>query len=150
TDGGAHWTAFGSPLPGAARLLAADASTRVHFVPNLNFNGTVSNGITFRAWDRTTGSNGGTADVTVNGGSTAFSSATETAAITVNPGTPVNVAPVLDNSGAMTLTSINEDPVTNFGNLVSAIIASAGGDRITDADAGAVEGIAVVAADNAN
>ena len=44
----------------------------------------------------------------------------------------VNDAPVLDNSGTMTLTTITEDQTTNSGDLVSAIIASAGGDRITD------------------
>ena len=41
--------------------------------------------------------------------------------------TPENDAPVLDNSGAMTLTTINEDQVSNVGNMVSAIIASASG-----------------------
>src|SRR5262249_61297451 len=62
TDGGAHWTPFGSPSASAARLLAADGNTRVHFVPNPNVTGTVSDGITFRAWDQTSGVNGGTAD----------------------------------------------------------------------------------------
>ena len=57
--------------------------------------------------------------------------------------TSVNDAPLLDNSGDMTLTSITEDQTTNTGNTVAEIIASAGGDRITDVDAGAVEGIAV-------
>src|SRR5205823_3992119 len=98
TDGGTNWTPFSNPSASAARLLAADASTRIRFVPNADFNGTVSNGITFRAWDQTSGANGGTADVTSNGGSTAFSIATETAVITINP---VNDAPVLDNSGNM-------------------------------------------------
>ena len=55
----------------------------------------------------------------------------------------VNDAPILDNSGFMSLTTITEDDVANDGNLVSEIIASAGGDRITDPDAGALEGIAI-------
>ncbi|MCE2659636.1 MAG: DUF4347 domain-containing protein, partial [Rubrivivax sp.] len=55
----------------------------------------------------------------------------------------VNSAPVLDNTGAMVLTSIDEDAVNNPGQTVASIIASAGGDRITDVDAGAPEGIAV-------
>jgi len=54
-----------------------------------------------------------------------------------------NNAPVLDNSGSMTLTTINEDQTANGGNTVSSIITSAGGDRITDVDSGAVEGIAI-------
>ncbi len=58
-NGGAAWTDFGAPTAAAARLLAADASTSVRFVPNLNFVGTVSPGITFRGWDQTSGSAGG-------------------------------------------------------------------------------------------
>ncbi|MEZ6035660.1 MAG: cadherin-like domain-containing protein [Planctomycetaceae bacterium] len=57
--------------------------------------------------------------------------------------TAVNDAPVLDNSGFMSLMTITEDDLNNSGDLVSAIIASAGGDRITDPDAGALEGIAI-------
>ncbi len=64
----------------------------------------------------------------------------DTVSITVDP---VNDAPVLDNSGVMSLTTITEDDTNNSGDLVSAIIASATGDRITDADSGAVEGIAI-------
>src|SRR5262249_31291681 len=60
--GGSTWTAFGSPSVSAALLLAADANTYVRFVPNVNWNGTVTNGIVFRAWDQTSGTAGGTAD----------------------------------------------------------------------------------------
>ena len=123
-----------------ARLLAADANTRVRFVPASNFSGTVNPGITYRAWDQTSGANGGVADASTNGGETAFSLAAETASITV---TPVNDAPLLDNSGSPTLTALPENPVTNPGDLVSAILASAGPNIITDPDTGAVEGIAV-------
>jgi Domain of unknown function (DUF4347) len=91
TDGGGSWNAFGSPTDAAARLLAADGNSYVRFVPNANFNGTVSNGLTFRAWDQTSGAAGGSADTTGNGGTTAFSSATASASIVVNP---VNDAPV--------------------------------------------------------
>ncbi len=54
TNSGGAWTAFGTPSATTARLLAADANTYVRFVPNANWNGTVSTGITFRAWDQTT------------------------------------------------------------------------------------------------
>ena len=70
-----------------------------------------------------------------------------TSTITVNP---VNDAPVLDSNGHMTLTTITEDAINNSGDLVSAIIASAGGDRITDVDTGAVEGIAIFALTSGN
>lgn len=60
--------------------------------------------------------------------------------------TAVNDAPVLDNSGTPTLTAIDEDPATNEGALVSAVL----GTTLTDVDTGALEGIAVTAVDNTN
>jgi hypothetical protein len=64
TDSKNTWTAFGAPSASNARLLAADNATYVRFVPNANWNGTVVNGLTFRAWDQTSGVAGGTADTT--------------------------------------------------------------------------------------
>ena len=63
--------------------------------------------------------------------------------------TAINDAPELTGAG-MYLTTITEDPTVNNGDLVSAIIARAGGDPITDADAGAVEGIAIISLSNSN
>ena len=63
---------------------------------------------------------------------------------------PPNAAPVLDNLGAMQLTTIGQNSLNTSGDLVSAIILSAGGDRITDANTGAVEGLAITAVDNTN
>jgi len=60
-DGGSSWNAFGNPSAAAARLLAADGNTFVRFAPNPNWNGTVTDGITFHAWDQTSGTAGGTA-----------------------------------------------------------------------------------------
>ncbi len=59
-----------------------------------------------------------------------------------------NDAPQLDNSGTMTLSAISEDDLDPTGNTVAQIVASATGDRITDVDDGAVEGIAIINADN--
>ncbi|MGE3820138.1 MAG: hypothetical protein AB7I30_12015, partial [Isosphaeraceae bacterium] len=64
--------------------------------------------------------------------------------------TAVNDAPVLDGGGAMTLTPIDEDQTDPSGDSVAAIIASAGGDRITDADVGALEGIAILSLSSGN
>ncbi|MCY2932498.1 MAG: Ig-like domain-containing protein, partial [Planctomycetota bacterium] len=83
TDGGSTWTALGSPSASAARLLAADASTRIRFVPAANWHGAVPAGISFRAWDRTSGAAGSTADVSANGGLTAYSSDPASVGITV-------------------------------------------------------------------
>jgi hypothetical protein len=83
-------------------LLAADATTRLRFVPSTNYTGTVTNGITFNAWDTITGTNGGTANVTTdlitNGISSPFSTASETASITVSPlPTITNITSTLTN-----------------------------------------------------
>ena len=48
------------------------------------------------------------------------------------------------------MTTIDEDDVNNPGNTVAQIIASAGGDRITDVDASASEGIALFNAASGN
>ncbi|MCU1449635.1 MAG: Ig family protein, partial [Acidimicrobiales bacterium] len=153
TNNGTNWTALGAPTAAAARLLAADANTRLYFQPSANFNGTVSSAITFRAWDQTTGTSGSTADTTSNGGTTAYSSATDTAALTVNA---VNDAPVLAD-GSPTLAAENEDapaPVGSVGTPVSALVdfASPPGqvDNVTDVDVSPQLGIAVTAADTTN
>ena len=83
---------------------------------------------------------------TTTGGSTAFSNGFEGVLMTV---TDVNDAPVLSGAG-MHLTTITEDTATNNGDLVSSISASAGGDPISDIDAGAVEGIAIFNLSNSN
>ncbi|MGH8131489.1 MAG: beta strand repeat-containing protein, partial [Steroidobacteraceae bacterium] len=83
TDNGGSWTQVGAVSNTSALLLAADANTRVYFQGDSNFNGTVSGGITFRAWDQTSGTAGTYVSTATNGGSSAFSSATDTANITV-------------------------------------------------------------------
>lgn len=142
TNNGSVWTDFGTPHPTTCRLLAADLTTRVRFVPNANFNGTSTFG--FYAWDRTSGVNGDTANATTRGGATAFSAAAAGATITV---TPVNDAPVLDNSGKPTLTSILKNETNTNGTLINDMLASVPGlNIITDVDAGALEGIAITTA----
>ncbi|MEQ9407983.1 MAG: DUF4347 domain-containing protein, partial [Fuerstiella sp.] len=92
TDNGTSWNLLGSVTSGSARVLAADGSTRLYFRPNADYTGTIADAITFRAWDQSDGRVNGAAGVntTVNGGSTSFSSATDTASLTV---TNVNDAP---------------------------------------------------------
>ncbi len=136
TDNGTNWTAF-TPSDASSRLLAADANTRIYFAPGTaNFNGTINSAITFRAWDQSTGTNGGAASTTVNGGTTAFSSATDTASVVV---TPVNDAPVLaDTSLAFTIAQNASPPVGPVGSSVASFT-----NGVTDIDAGAVKGIAI-------
>ena len=140
TDNGANWNLLPAVSSSNALLLAADGGARIYFRPTADFSGLWANSLQFRAWDQTSGSNGGFGNTTANGGSTAFSSTIEYVSAPVSA---VNDAPVLDNSGAMTLTTITEDQTTNAGNTVAEVIASAGGDRIIDPDATALEGIAL-------
>lgn len=147
-NSGVSWNSFGTPTAAAARLLVRDASALIRFVPNANFNGVIPTAVTFRAWDRTTGTNGTVADTTTNGGTTAFSTATDTASITVNA---VNDAPVLIDS-AFALPAIQQDiaSAANAGITVANLILSGGANQITDVDAGALEGIAVTNATSTN
>ncbi|TAG20753.1 MAG: DUF4347 domain-containing protein [Oscillatoriales cyanobacterium] len=88
TTNGTTWTNTPAVSATNALLLASDANTKIRFVPNAGYSGTVTNAITFAAWDRITGTNGTTANYTTdrtnNTTSSVFSTATETANITVN------------------------------------------------------------------
>ncbi|MDH4369957.1 MAG: DUF4347 domain-containing protein, partial [Nitrospira sp.] len=64
TNNGASWNALGAVATNNARLLAADANTRLYFQPNADYNGTLTNAITFRAWDQSSGTNGSLAAIT--------------------------------------------------------------------------------------
>ncbi|MBI5761245.1 MAG: hypothetical protein HZA46_22265, partial [Planctomycetales bacterium] len=89
----------GAPSDSNALLLPADATARLRFVTTLvprhntqtstgdpatpaqgflPLETILNGGLTFRAWDQTTGTAGGRSDTTTNGGTTAFSTATET------------------------------------------------------------------------
>lgn len=94
-DSGSNWSNF-SVSSTSAVLLRDTASDRIRFVPNANYNGTAN--ITFRAWDAFDGKASGTTGVNpgAGGGTTAFSTAAETANITVNP---VNDRPTFSIGG---------------------------------------------------
>jgi hypothetical protein len=99
-NSGATWSPIGSVSNTSARLLLANVANRVYCQPNLNVNGMLANVITFRAWDGTSGVDGAIADTSVNGGSSAFSTATDGANMNV---AAVNDAPVaVDDSYTMT------------------------------------------------
>lgn len=138
TDG--DWMDFGAPTESEARLL--DAAAQFRFVPATDFFGIAR--MRLRAWDQTSGTVGGTADVIANGGTTAFSNQLATATASV---TPVNDAPLLDSTASPTLTPIFEDDTNSPGTQVSALIPDG---AITDPDGVSVEAIAVIAVDNAN
>ncbi len=98
TTSGLSWIDLGAVDATSALLLNSDAVTRVRFVPAISFFGDVNPAITFRAWDRTLGTNGSKADVTVNGGITPFSTAIETAGIEVYPTTDLVMEKTVSDS----------------------------------------------------
>ncbi len=112
-DGGTTWTAAGSVADNNALLLAADTNTRLYWKPNANFNGSITDAITFRAWDKTSGTAGNQVDTSTNGGTTAFSSATDTANLSI---TAVNDAPVFTSTA---VTSANEDSTYSYSVVAS-------------------------------
>ncbi|BEP62344.1 hypothetical protein GmRootV213_28980 [Variovorax sp. V213] len=109
TNGGTSWAVVAAVSDASALLLAVDANTRLYFQADSNFSGTVSDGITFRAWDQTSGTAGTTVSTVTNGNSSAFSSATDTASITVSAvnDNPVAVADriIVSNSTLVTLSA---------------------------------------------
>jgi uncharacterized repeat protein (TIGR01451 family) len=143
TDGGGSWSNV-SPVSISSALLLRSGD-RVRLLPD-GANGTGAS-FSYYAWDRTVGTAGSKVSAAARGGTTAFSTASDSASITVSA---VNDAPLLNDSGDMVLDTINEDDTASAGTTIAAIVASAGGDRITDVDAGALEGIAVVGADVAH
>ncbi|MCA9097752.1 MAG: metallophosphoesterase, partial [Planctomycetaceae bacterium] len=139
-NNGTNWTPFSVAGNFDARLLYADGNTRIRYVPNGGFLGEAK--FAFVAWDRTTGANGGVANVNNRGGTTPYSLAYEYASIKV-----VNTAPVLTPSNSSTFDGIlmNEPAGSNPGTLVSTLISRMGpSGGITDADPGTSLGIAVV------
>lgn len=142
-DNGLTW----SPVTGTTahpQTFAADSTTRLRFNPNQKDFGTVS--LTFHAWDRTAGTNGGLLDSNASGGSTSLSTLTDEAYLTV---IPVNEAPVLDPSGIPTLNPIatNVSDSSNTGTPISELIARMAPGGITDGDPLDERGIAITFAD---
>ena len=101
-DGGSNWSAVPSVTDTQALLL--DPAARLYFQPTANLNTSdgvagasapITAGLTFRAWDQTSGASGNSGvDASVAGGSSAYSSASDTVQLTV---TPVNDTPTLSN-----------------------------------------------------
>lgn len=97
-NGGTSWVAVGAVSGTSALLLRS--TDRLYFQPNANVTGGIDPAVTFRAWDQTSGTAGTKVDASVNGNATAFSTATDTASVTVT-----DVDPVLANATV----SINEN-----------------------------------------
>ncbi|MEO1331712.1 MAG: Ig-like domain-containing protein, partial [Pseudomonadota bacterium] len=93
-----------------------------------------------RAWDGSSGAEGDIVDVSVNGGTTAFSAQEETAAVAI---VATNSAPVFDTLGGASFGAGAEDAALS-GSIADLL------ENASDADAGAGLGIAVTGVDDAN
>lgn len=94
-DSGSSWLQFGTVSDSSAVLLDEDA--RVRFLPNNNYSGQA--GFTFRAWDQTSSASPGErADVSLNGGTSPFSVASEIATVDV---LAINDRPLVDLNGRL-------------------------------------------------
>jgi hypothetical protein len=142
TLNGTTWKLMGAVKESNTRLLPADANTRIRFIPKKDFNGQMT--LIFRAWDQTDGVAGDTLDTAGRTGDTkCFSLEYESISITV---TPVNDAPVLTTTPIPSLGTIQEDAKSPVGTLLKYFATS----PITDVDAGALKGIAVIGAPETN
>ncbi|MBE9134336.1 DUF4347 domain-containing protein, partial [Tychonema sp. LEGE 07196] len=122
TNSGTTWTNAPAVSATNALLLASDANTKLRFVPNTGYSGTVANAITFAAWDRIVGTNGTTAnyttDQTNNTTSSVFSSVTETANITVNPVSTITSVSAATGDGTYGI-GTNIDITVQFSEIVN-------------------------------
>ncbi len=115
---------FGAVSDASAVVLTDTASDMIRFVPATGYTGNAT--IAFRAWDRTDANPTGTSGVntTAGGPASAFSSATESASIVVEPtevllwmSTTGDVGPAYSNpdSGVAGLPSWSESSVIGMG-----------------------------------
>jgi hypothetical protein len=149
TDGGTTWSSVGSVTTANALLLKTDSNTRLYFMTNSSYAGTMSSAITFRAWDQTAGSAGSKVDTSTNGGTTSFSTATDTASLIISA---TNHAPALDASKSPALTAQSKTdtavPSGAVGTLVSQLIDRGGAlSNFTDSEASDPVGIALTNVD---
>ena len=150
TDNGSTWNALGSVSDSSARVLNASSVTRIYFQSNADFNGTITDAITFRAWDRSLGASGSLQDASTHGGTTAFSSATETADLTItatnddptNAGSlPTDVTVTEDVLSAIDLSGVDfSDADAGGSDLTVTLSTSTGGELTLAADANIVFG----------
>jgi VCBS repeat-containing protein len=113
-NNGGTWIPVGTVDNTHALLLAADANTRLYFQPNSGFSGSVSNAITFHAWDTTSGNVATKVDASINGGATAISTVTETASIGVLGSPTVTVTAPTHSGGSGSFTFTFSEAVIGF------------------------------------
>ncbi|ULA64539.1 MAG: hypothetical protein LZF86_140065 [Nitrospira sp.] len=138
-DGGATWYSVDFSGRSFTNALLLNSSTLIRYIP-LSQNGETAT-ISFVAWDQTTGTATtavaeSTADVTVRGGTTAYSSLVTTGELAVSA---VNDSPDIIDGTVITWPAINED-TASAPTTVDALLTAA---NWSDVDTGALTGISV-------
>ena len=130
TNNGSSYTPFPAVAPTAALVLGPNDFVR--YIPD-GLNGESAT-LTYRAWDQFDGNAAGSQLSTAsNGGSSSFSTATDTARLTISDR---NDAPVLTGAGRQLLGTSEDAP--SPGDTISTFVAA-----ISDVDLGALQGIAI-------
>jgi len=84
-NGGTSWTQITSVSDANALLIRSDGDNRLYYQPNSGTGGTsINSAVTFRAWDQSTGTEGAYVNASTNGGTSAYSSATDTISMKVS------------------------------------------------------------------
>jgi hypothetical protein len=118
-----------------SNALLLESNDYLYWQPNANANGTVSDALTIRAWDYSSGEGGEFVDTSNSGGTSAFSTATDTVQLMVNP---VNDAPTI-NTASHALSAITEDSAS-AATFVHSVLSSV---NLKDVDENDQSGIAV-------
>jgi uncharacterized membrane-anchored protein len=133
TNGGTAWTEATGLSNTNALLLASDSDNRIYFQPNSTFTGT-STSVTMRAWDKTTGSEGDFVSTATNGGSSAFSAATDTVSaqvvrpVTINAVSSDNIVAMNEAAVITGKADANATVTLNVGGTARTVTANGSGD----------------------
>lgn len=132
TNGGTTWSTVGAVSSTSALLLGADTDNRLYYQPISNtIPSTIASAFTLRAWDGTSGTEGTKVDTTVTGGMSAFSTATDTVAVTI---ATAAVAPISLNSTSLV---INGETSSNYSGYSVSNAGDVNGDGYDDLIVGA-------------
>jgi hypothetical protein len=133
TNGGTAWTEATGISNTNALLLASDSDNRIYFQPNSTFTGT-STAVTLRAWDQTTGTDGAFATTATNGGTSAFSTATDTVSaqvvrpVTINAVSTDNIVAMNEAAVVSGKADANATVTLNVGGTTRTVTANGLGD----------------------
>ncbi len=143
SNNGSSWNAFSDssgilPLTSARLLdatLTGSSTNKLRFVPNANWSGTTT--IKYRAWDKSSGTAAGVLDLTGTfvSGQEPFSSAEETATLTISS---VNDAPEITTPWSMS--PLTEDTEGDL-RMYYVVLADVDGGSIVSVNNGAAQGV---------